>query len=508
MVLFDGIAPAAAAAYGIGGPGALAVLLTLAAVRRPGRRADVEFLLLPLLVAILFALAVVCDAGGGLLRYLGAQRPWLCALAGVGALAVALALAAAVWPRRGVLLAAGAAFVATLVAGGGLAADIRGGVVDELFWRDGDALVRVAIGSDWRSSALGEPLDMHLTVLFVASLAALVAAPLLAAAGLRVWGGEARGAKALGIAAVALPLVTIGAAVMVHVLASLSDWGCASIGPVDRGPGIVRQWSRIDEQRIAVLAAGGAALALGAAAAVRLARAGIVAGNRRLLAALAVFVVGGGCWLYTRAHAADTATGPRAAFVGVPFAPFGEAARDWLYPDFIEPPVAIPCSPVRAAPDAALEITANGERVANAVDVDDDGLPLRGVAAWERALAYDLRHADDLAESKGLARSTVSVAAVIDRAAPLERVLPYLRATAAEGVREVLLVARLHEVASTRTLGEVRVDKLCAFGTLDLTDDLPAAGRGTWGDLVRIVVTGGAREAPHAPPEVDGATPR
>jgi len=70
---------------------------------------------------------------------------------------------------------------------------------------------------------------------------------------------------------------------------------------------------------------------------------------------------------------------------------------------------------------------------------------------------------------------------VIDRAAPLARVRPYLEIAVAHGVDDLIIATHLPDVQSTRTLGEVRVDKLCALATLRIDENLAALdGPGTW----------------------------
>jgi hypothetical protein len=77
-----------------------------------------------------------------------------------------------------------------------------------------------------------------------------------------------------------------------------------------------------------------------------------------------------------------------------------------------------------------------------------------------------------------------SIEAAIDRDAPLDRVPPYLAIAASYGVDEVVIVSRRPVVESIVTLGEVRIDKVCALATLRLTPGAaPPEGIPTWGAL-------------------------
>lgn len=487
MALFTDVSLLELAAYVLGGPGALVTLLALVALMRPNRRARnavVALALSPLIaVWLLIVAALYSDADE--FRVLVPYSSSLY-LAGLAALAVVLALAALVCPRRRALHVAGTiALVATLAGCFWIVADIRAAILGEFFWQDGATLVRVAVGQVPQRLAL--PIDRYLTALFVASLAMLVAVPLLAAATLRARpGASGRGRQAIALAAVALPLVVIAEATLFHALSCLSHWGCAPMGPVDGTPDLVRMWSTLAEQRIGVLVAGLVAVAIGSVGAVALARAGLVADNRRLLAAFAVFVVGSAAYLNTRAHAGDTATGPRRAFVGAPYKAFGDIPRDWVHPDFINPPTATSCWQVHDTAQASLVITADGQRLVDLEDLDELDENPRGVAAWEQELLHAIAYDEYWRESTGREPSPRIVEAVIDRAAPLARVLPYLRVAAVNGIDEVVLLTRHADVESTRTLGDVRVDKLCRLGSLRLDAGLGAFdGPGTWGDLVR-----------------------
>lgn len=494
MALFTDVSPLELAFYVLCGPGALAILLALVALMRPNRRrrnAVVALALGPLIAAWLMMVAGVLFEADDLLE-LVPHFPSLYVLAGFGALAVVLALAALVRPGYRILHGASTlALVATLAGCGWIVTGIRAAVLDEFFWRDGATLVRVALEQVPQRLAL--PLVHDLTALFLAAVATIVAVPLLAAAGLRArQSASGRGGQGLAIAAVALPLVVIGEATLVHVLSLLDDHGCAPMGgAVDGTPDLVRMWATLAEQRIVVLAAGLVAVAAGSVGAVRLARAGLVADNRRLLAAFALFVVGGAAYLHTRAHAEDTATGPRRAFVGAPYKPFGEVARNWIHRDFIAVPTPASCSLVADTALASLVITADGQRLVDLDELDELDEKPRGTAAWEQALVHAIAYEKYLSESRFRDPSPRIVEAVIDRAAPLARVVPYLRVAAVNGIDEVVLVTRHANVESTRTLGDIRVEKLCKLGSLRLDTGLGSLdGFDTWGDLVRAMAQG------------------
>lgn len=487
MDLFADVSWFVCVVYFLIGPGALAALLALVGLGgpRPGRTPARVLLVLVLLVCLLL-LAATLEHADRLLEGLVPGRPWLCGLAGAAALAVVLAFAALMWPRRRALRWGGAGvLLVVVVLGGWLAVDVRAAMFAEFFWRDGDTLVRLAPDGQ-TAQRMAEPLDRYTIAIYLSSLATLVAAPLLAAARLRARLDEGpRVATAAAIAAVALPATLLGEAVLVHLLSCLNTNGCAPMTPVDPVPDLVRMWTRLAEQRVVVLGAGLFACGLGTIAAVQLGRAGVAAGNRRLLAALAVFLVGGAAFLKTRAHADDTANGPRQAFVGTPFQPFGEIASDWTHPDFITPPDG-PCTPLQGETRAVLVVSASGERV---VDEQEDDYPdPRGTPAWERALVHVLRGDEQLSERLGRPTPPRIVEAAIDEAAPLARILPYLRVATVNAVAEVVIVGRRADVIATRAHGELRIDKLCKLGSLRLDEGEGRAfppGLVTWGDLVR-----------------------
>lgn len=485
MAPFTDISPLLCLLYVLGGPAMLVALLALVVATRPNRRwphALAVLGLAPVLVASLVVHALMWSATDHAREGALAGIPSLCALAGLAALSVLLALAALVWPRRILRVAGLLALIATVVASAVLVASARALIVDMFFWQDGVTQVRIA--TDQAPQRLALPISRESDALYLAAVAVVVATPLLAAAGLRARRREdPRRGQALVFAALALPPVLLGQAIVVVVVASHRPCNCLPSGPIDRTPDIVEMWTIETEQRILLLAAGLVALAIGSLGAVRLARAGVVAGTRTQLAAFAVFVVGGAAYLYTRGHASDLADGPRRAFTGLPFKPFGEVAADWTYPYVVHPPTAPTCTPIHADPTAALVIAADGETI---VEPDELDAHPRDPAAWERTLLHALEMERTLAENTGREQPTPTVVAVIDRAAPIPRVRRYLQIAALHDIDEVLLVTRHADIAATRTLGDVRIDKLCKLGVVRLHAGLGFLdGHATWGEFVR-----------------------
>lgn len=485
MAPFTDLSPLLCLVYALAGPGMLAAMLALIALVRPNRRgfnAVVVLSLAPLLLGGLLVYALMWPETDVFREIVLAAFPSLCVLAGLAALTVVLALAALVRPLRGLRGAGLAALVVTVVACGFIVADVRTGILGEFFWQDGATRVRVALEQVPQRLVL--PLRQESTALYLAAVAVLIAVPLLAAAALRARKTEGSpGKQALVLAALALPPVILAEATLVLLFAADNPCNCLPSGPIDGTPDIVHVWTTLAEQRLLVAAAGLLALGLGSLAAVRLARAGLVATNRTLVAACIVFLAGGAAYLYTRAHAADTADGPRRAFVGLPFTPFGAITSDWTYPDFIDPPSATSCTSLTEDPTAALMLAADGETI---VDPDDLGDQPRGTAAWERALRHAIDSQVQYSENTGRPVPPPTVVAVIDRAAPIARVRRYLRIVALNDINEILLVTRRPDVASTRTLGAIRVDKMCSLGTVRLSAGLGFLdGYTTWGDFIR-----------------------
>jgi hypothetical protein len=150
---------------------------------------------------------------------------------------------------------------------------------------------------------------------------------------------------------------------------------------------------------------------------------------------------------------------------------------------FIDPPSATSCTSLTEDPTAALMLAADGETI---VDPDDLGDQPRGTAAWERALRHAIDSQVQYSENTGRPVPPPTVVAVIDRAAPIARVRRYLRIVALNDINEILLVTRRPDVASTRTLGAIRVDKMCSLGTVRLSAGLGFLdGYTTWGDFIR-----------------------
>jgi hypothetical protein len=477
---------------GFGGPlaafvafAALVALVALVGGWPRGRIARVALALMwvPILVvgSVLIAdlLAMITDIGSLIYPH----DPGLCVHAGLALLTALLALRAAIRPAHPALQGAGAlALLATLAWYGWMTAEVRESMIDAIFWEEGGTLVRAYLDGMSQRLALG--FERELVAQVIAALAILVAAPLLAVARVRSrTDGRPWGWKALACATAALPLITLGKATLVQATSTVSNSVCAPMTPIDPSPRMEWQWALRAELEVEVVVAGLLAAALGSLAALRAARAGHVASNRGLLGALAIFLLGGGLYVGTRVYAEDTTDGPRRAFVGAPFQPYGERASDWLFADFVAPPTAsIACPFYQSVDDTVvvpLEINAAGERV---VPFDDLGLAPRGVAAWEHELPrgrYSAFHE--------LPSQTIYIGAAIDHRAPLVRVLPYLEAAAARGVHGVHLFSRRSIVESTQTLGDVRVDKVCVLGSLPL-DRVLSLGEhiGTWGELARV----------------------
>lgn len=415
-----------------------------------------------------------------LLEYVVAFGPPIWALAGLGALSALLALVALVWPRRrGCLVGGALCFIAALAWSGWLATRAVAAPLAELFYREGDPLVRAQL--DYLTQRLALPIERHTLVVRLASLIALIVVPLWTLAALR--SRRRTGRVVLAACAAALPLFALACAAQIYI-DSISTSGSAPMNPVDRSPDIARMWSTLDALRTGVLLAGLVAAAVGSLAAVAAARAGDVVGAPALRRALAVFVVGAALFLATRPHAADTAAGPRRAFVGAPFKPFGDVTLDWTHPDAVTPPSAEPCRLVVDADEDRISLVLTAE--AQLIDrYDEPWLEARGAEAWEQRLRETINVRRALADHFSRPFTPI-VEAAIDRDAPLTRVLPFLELVAAHGIDEIVVVSRRSVVESSRTLGDVRVDKLCTLGSLKiepgftLLDDL-----GTWEDIAR-----------------------
>ncbi|MEZ4454521.1 MAG: hypothetical protein R3B09_34030 [Nannocystaceae bacterium] len=405
--------------------------------------------------------------------------PELAALRGLAALTLLFALIAPFRPRRWLLITVALLLALTLVGLVAADASLRGALIAETFTREGATLVfHGSVEATAQRVARAE--ERELLTLLLGSLTTLLVLPLWSAAALRFWrprGPRDRWTPALLAVALPLPLLLCAAVAMSHVLFSFRNlYTCTMGGPFDASPRWLEHWAHLDHLRAAVLTAGLVAGIVGALAAIWAARAGHIARDRGLLAALVVFALGGAASLATRDHAVDVAEGPRRAFVGAPDEPFGRIAQPWAHPDFIRPPTTAEC-PLwfrdERDPLVSLEITATGELVA---PFDDLGEAPRGTAAWERKLQDELpsKYVYLLRER----RRPPSIAAVIDEGAPFERVLPYLAIAAAFGVREVVVVARRSRIESTRTLGDVQVDKACVVGARRPGPPRPPAPRG------------------------------
>jgi hypothetical protein len=428
-----------------------------------------------------------------LVDHLLSLGPRLAGALGLGVVAAASAIATVALrrPRPSLATAAWLCLVGALAACGWVIADAKLAIVDQVFVADGAELRRGLTMAAIRPIVAVE-FERFLNALWVAAVVGVVATPLATAAGLRVWAARPRRRAAVALVGVAViaPLVAAAAALARYadLLSPEFQHHAGSFDVVSRAAIYAELFAGAAPLRLALIGVGVVAAIVGMIAATRAAGVGRTIRFRGSLAALAVFLVGGGLFLNTRDHAADLRDGPESAFAGGESA-YGALLRDAEHPDFITPPTAEGCAlGVDTAQRISLVINAAGLPVFDGVAATSREA---GLERWTTAVDALWARREALAEAVGRPQAPELLEVFADRDAPTPAVRELLRVAAQADIEEVIVASRRPLTETTRTLGAIRVDKLCALGRLHLQGADGAALRldryATWGELAAVV---------------------